>query len=318
MVSVRREAVRVGNLIVLAQCDEDALRRSKEYYVAHAYHIHETPHFVVCQHDSSPATIVMHTLGQEAIDADLISFTEQELSHLGLIGSAHDYSALFFAILASPFPAPRDQGLVWRQFCLNTLARLRMQVVASLTQSPPSISHVPAFAALYQRVFEWFIGNSFLDVGSCFGFLPVLMAERKPEIRIVGCDSNPEMLTIARDLACVTQMQQVQFIWQDVLAEPFCQQGLFDTVAAIHLLEHFTEQELPSALTHLLNVTAQRLLIAVPYEEEAQACYGHHQVFTQEKLHWWGNWCIDALGGTGRYWCEEVMGGFLIIERFTS
>ena len=315
IVSERQEGVRVGNLIVLAQPDQHSLNRSKDYYLARSYQVHETPHFVVCQKSSSTYTIVMHLFGQDEIDADLICFTEQELSALGLISSAQEYGGILFALLASPFPSPRDQRLIWRQFCLNTLARLRLLILDPLQRIPLSVSHVIPFATLYQRVFELFVGRSFLDVGCCFGFLPVLMAEHKPEIGIVGCDNNPEILNIAQDLASVTQAQQVQFIWQDVLTEHFCHQGLFDTVAAIHLLEHLSEQELPVALTHLLSVTSQRLLIAVPYEEEAQALYGHSQVFTQDKLHFWGKWCVDQLGGHGRYWCEEIMGGLLIVER---
>jgi len=67
-----------------------------------------------------------------------------------------------------------------------------------------------------------------------------------------------------------------------------------------------------------MQVTDKRLIVAVPYEEEAQGLYGHHQTFTPEKLHYWGNWCIEQLQGNGRYWCEEVMGGMLIIERWAK
>jgi hypothetical protein len=68
-------------------------------------------------------------------------------------------------------------------------------------------------------------------------------------------------------------------------------------------------------MDRLLETTNKRLLIAVPCEEQAQALYGHHQTFTLEKLHFWGNWCIEQLKGRGCYQCEQVMGGMLIIER---
>lgn len=85
-------------------------------------------------------------------------------------------------------------------------------------------------------------------------------------------------------------------------------------MAAIHLLEHFTDDQLPAALANLLEVTAHRLVIAVPYESETQSFYGHQQVFTPTTLRRWGQWCIERLGG-GRYLYEEVSGGFLVIER---
>ena len=63
------------------------------------------------------------------------------------------------------------------------------------------------------------------------------------------------------------------------------------------------------ALTHLLQVTNNRLLIAVPYEEKAQGLYGHLQIFTPEKLNFWGNWCTEQLKGKGRYWCMDYLQG---------
>jgi len=64
-----------------------------------------------------------------------------------------------------------------------------------------------------------------------------------------------------------------------------------------------------------LKVTGYRLIIAVPYEQQAISAYGHEQVFTQEKLKQWGQWSIESIGGSSRYWCEDVAGGLLIIDR---
>ncbi len=72
-----------------------------------------------------------------------------------------------------------------------------------------------------------------------------------------------------------------------MLASTFPSLGRFDTVTAIHLLEHLSEQQLPAALLRLLQVTHHRLLIAVPYEEQPTLAYGHAQVFTPAKLETW-------------------------------
>lgn len=313
----KQEGVRVGDVVVLAQPDPHVLQRRKERYIAHGYHVQETAHFVVCRKASVATSFVLHTFRQDTIDADLICFTERELAPLGLADSAQDYGALLFATLASPFSAPRNPQIIWRHFCLNSLARLRLLMRQSIEQATP-FSHLVPFAALYQRVRELFQGSSLLDVGSCFGFLPVLLAEQWPEIRAEGCDNNPEMLAIASDLASVSATPQVRFTWQDVCAEQFICQQPFDTVSVIHLIEHLAEEEMPQVLTHLLHITSQRLILAVPYEEEIQALYGHKQIFTRDKLDYWGAWCINHLDGAGRYWCEEVMGGLLIVERSTA
>jgi SAM-dependent methyltransferase len=311
----KQQAVRVGNIMVLAQPDAQQLESFKCRLQAQSYQVHETPHFVVCQQPLTKKTILLHQMSQAELDADLITLIEQELPAFGILSSSQEYAAVLFAVLASTFPAPRNQVLIWRHFCLNTLTRLRVVLAQPSNIVPTAYSHVIPFAAIYKRVMELFVGNTLLDVGSSFGFLPVLMAEHAPDSVIFGCDINPDALRYSADLATVSQAKQVHFVLRDVLVADFPAIGCFDTVTAIHLLEHLTEEELPAALDHLLQVTAQRLIIAVPYEKELQSLYGHQQQFTPEKLHEWGRWCVAKLGGTGRYWVEEMMGGLLVVER---
>jgi SAM-dependent methyltransferase len=256
----------------------------------------------------------MHLFNQAELDADLICFIEDELAPFGIIPSAKDFGATLFAVLASTFPLPRNQQSIWRHFCLNTLAKLRDQI-AHPPLITPIVSYITPFAAIYRRIFELCIGQSFLDVGCSFGFLPVLLAEHAPDAHITGCDNNPDALRFSTDLAAMTGVCQATFSLQDILDPTILCLGTFDTVTVLHVLEHLPEQEMSVALTHLLRLTTKRLIIAVPYEERAQVLYGHQQVFTPEKLHAWGRWCIDMLEGAGQYWCEDVMGGMLIIER---
>ena len=86
-------------------------------------------------------------------------------------------------------------------------------------------------------------------------------------------------------------------------------------MTAVHLLEHFTIDQLPLALSNLLKVTRHRLIIAVPYEQQAEVAYGHQQVFSREKLEKWGRWCVEQMSGRGRSFCEDIMGGILTVER---
>ena len=258
----------------------------------------------------------MHTLTQQEIDADLICFVEDELSPFHIFTSAKVYGATLFAILASTFPAPRNQEAVWHRFCLNSLAKFQQLLSHSSQPYSTSISHIAAFAALYRRVFELCRGQHFLDVGTSFGFLPLLLAQQSRVSSLVACDNDPNILNIARGVACKTSIQQVRFTLQDVLEKNFITLGQFDTVTAIHILEHLTELQLQTALANLLHVTTQRLIIAVPYEEQIKTEYSHFQRFTPEKLATCGEWCVEMLRGEGRYWCEEVMGGMLIIELF--
>ena len=310
----KQEAVRVGKVIVLARHDRIALLQQEQRLSARGYRVSETRHFVVCQNQSSHQTLLMHTLGQAEIDADLICFIEDELPSFGIIPTAQDFGVTLFAVMASTFPAPRDQDLIWRHFCSNTLIKLRDQIALPLS-ALPEVSYITPFATIDRRIFDLYTGQSFLDVGCSFGFLPVLMAERVPDIRILGCDNNPDAIGFSTDLAEVSGVGHVTFTLQDVLNATILDLGTFDTVVAVHLLEHLPERDVSLALTHLLQLTAKRLIIAVPYEQQAIAIYGHEHVFNKEKLQQWGKWCLKMLQGAGRFWCEDVAGGMLIIER---
>jgi SAM-dependent methyltransferase len=313
----RQAAVRVGPFTVLALADEQAEHHALKRLLTHGYHARSTSHFVVCRKGETDQIVLLHRFGQNEIDANLLRLLNDELAPLGIISSVRAYGALLFAILASPFPAPRDHRIIWRHFCLTTLSRLRRLMVQPDPSSswPEADSHITAFAAIYRRVLDLIVGQNVLDVGSSFGFLPVLLAEQLSHGRIVGCDNNPDLIPIASDLAHFRGVPHVTFQQKDVLAADFVKLGAFETVTAIHLLEHLREEELPLALTHLLAVTTHRLLIAVPYEETVQPLYGHHQVFTPDTLRQWGAWCVSMLDSAGTSWCEEVMGGLLIVDR---
>jgi SAM-dependent methyltransferase len=213
------------------------------------------------------------------------------------------------------YSAPRDQQIIWLRFCLNSLNSLRDRIAHPSESIPAQVSYITPFAAIYRRIFELVTGQSLLDAGCCFGFLPVLMAERKHSMQITGSDISRDAISFSTNLAKATSIQNIAFHQIDVLSNDFPKLGHFDNVTAIHLLEHLPEEDMPIALDRLLQVTTKRLLIAVPYEEQAQALYGHRQTFTPEKLQSWGAWCIEILEGKGKYRYEELMGGLLIIER---
>jgi SAM-dependent methyltransferase len=300
---------------VLAQPTQEALDQYKQHLRTKSYQINETEHFTICQQPSTNKLILMHLFKPEEANADLICFIEDELPPSGLIPSSREFGATLFAVLASMHRIPRDQQAIWLNFCLNSLNSLRNQIAHPLQSAPAKVSYIGPFAAIYRRIFELITGQSLLDVGCSFGFFPVLVGERAPELHITGCDISTDAIGFSSLLASTLKAKNITFSQKDVLSEDFLKLGRFDTVTAIHLLEHLAEEDMPTALNHLLQVTRRRLLIAVPYEEQAQKVYGHEQVFTPEKLHQWGTLSIQAIKDTGRFWCEELMGGLLVLER---
>ena len=204
--------------------------------------------------------------------------------------------------------------MVWRHFWLNTLQRLRTLLAEPETAAGPGASHVTNFAATYRRIMTYRVGGNLLDVGSSLGFLPVLVAERFTDVTVVGCDSRADLVACASDLASAAHQDRVRFVVRDVLAPDFSEVGRYDTVTAVHLLEHLAEDDVATALTNMLHAAIERLIVAVPYEERIGSLYGHAHAFNPEKLRFWGAWCVERLGGGG-FRCEDVSGGLLVVDR---
>jgi hypothetical protein len=132
-------------------------------------------------------------------------------------------------------------------------------------------------------------------------------------------DNRLDAVHLSQHLAALTHHQDLTFLQLDLVSPQFVEEvRTFDTVTAIHLLEHLPEAQLPLAFQHLLQVTRHRLMVAVPYEIEATRAYGHEHVSTRGALEYWGQWCVEALDGAARYWCEDVAGGLLIIDCSTE
>jgi Methyltransferase domain len=248
-------AIRLGNLTVVAQSqtgDQDslALRLS-----THGYQVHSTPHFIVCHYPTKRSQIVIHKFSETTADEDLPSLLVDELGPVGVITSEQEFGKALFAVVASTSPASLncaecgqlhlDNPAIWHHYCINTLRRLRLE--SCNNGSTSSASQVSQFAMIYKKVAEHRVGSTLLDVGSNLGLLPILIAERHSDAMITGCDNRSDIMRQAVDLASRLDVGHVKFEVRDVLRSQFRSIGRFDTVTAIHLLEHFTNDEIEVA-----------------------------------------------------------------------
>jgi len=275
------------------------------------YQIHATPHFMICTKAELPA-IVVHRFAPQAIDADLGYHFMEELKPLGMLEQPQDYGDLFGAVVGSLFP--RDPQRAWHLFGTNTLRRYH-HLLAMDSNPSQCDSPIDVFSTLYRRVCELAVGDSLLDAGCSFGFLPLVVAERVPSLtKVVGVDIREDPFPVTRAIAAEHHLANVQFIQADLLADDFSSLGRFDTVTVLHVLEHFSEVDMYRILTNLLEVTLQRLIIAVPYEPgEPEKVYGHEQLFSRARLEAVGHWCLVHSGG-GRAIYEDCAGGLLLID----
>lgn len=276
--------------------------------------VQETSHFLFAIGDENQRIILVHRLMANEVDNNIGYYLMQELAPHRLILSDKDFGSALIAIVISI--VPHNPVEAWNLFSLNTLQRLR-EKLNNLLSSKGEEDFITPFAHIYHRLLQLKVGTSLLDVGCACAFWPVLAAEyaQTTSERIVGVDNRRDAIALSNNLAAATHISHIEFIQTDLMAQEFMQLGIFDTVTAIAILEHLSEDKMPQTFERLLSVTRRRLIISVPYEEQATLVYGHQQVFTREKLEQWGKWCVEYLQGQGRFWCEDVMGGLLVVER---
>lgn len=235
----------------------------------------------------------------------------------------------------------------WQRFYANTLAALAralnqpQHASVTLSSATASADFIANFAAIYGYAIDLIDGvasgplrptdargstavgtGSVLDVATCFGFFPLLLAlrerQRDPKT-IVGCDLNPALVGLANSYASTEQLAHVEFVTADILAldipEQLQRAGIgprFDSVTALHFLEHLEPEQTDAALAQLWELTRQRLIIAVPLEPVPDPRFGHRQVFDRERLLSLG----QSTGGYYRY--TEHCGGWLVIDRIQA
>jgi len=290
----------------------------KQRFSEGGYYLQETPHFLLCTRTAAPSTILVHWLAPAEIDANIGYIFMRELKPLGLLSNAQQFGQTFAVVVCSLFPFDSQQA--FHLYAANTLQRYRTLLATTNSESSLSDSTIHTFAAVYRRVFQLRVGERFLDAGCSFGFLPLLIAEHFPYLdQVVGIDIEAGSFPIVRAIAEEQQLKHVHFTQADLLADDFASLGVFDTVTALHILEHFGEPDMYRVLTNLLQITSQRLILAVPYESnKPEIAFGHAQLFSRAKLEAVGTWCLQHVGGHGRISYEACADGLLLIERLPS
>jgi SAM-dependent methyltransferase len=251
----------------------------------------ETPHFRVA------AGVVQPRFPYARVDNSLADHIAAELAPLGLVGDAEAFERIFVATVLASAVTPTA---AWTAFYRNTLRRLRRA-------GPRGVDSVATFARIYARVTSLIRGRSVLDVGCCFGFLPMLLAEREPGMAVVACDLVPTTAALAHGVA-QSRRNRAVFIAGDARRLPMGS-ATVDTVTSVHLLEHLPQGSTAGVLAELCRVARRRVVIAVPLEAVPDPTYGHERVFDLPAL-------ADLGRATGWSWSvDEYEGGWLVVDR---
>jgi SAM-dependent methyltransferase len=253
----------------------------------------ETPHFIIANGRVQPRF-------PGEISNELTDQIAAELVPLGLVSDISAFEQIFVDTVLAARPDPMQ---AWTAFYRNTMRDLRRP-------ERGGTDSVATFARIYARALSLVRGTTVLDVGCCFGFLPLLAAERDPRLRVVGIDLVPATATLAsrisrghRGSAC--------FAAADLLALPVADEAV-DTVLAVHVLEHLPATACRPSLAQLCRIARCRVVIAVPLEDVPDRTFGHLQAFDLPRLADLGDvpgWSADV---------HAADGGWLVLERVLS
>lgn len=288
----------------------------KQRFLTSGYHVEETPHFFYCTREKAPSKILVHWFAPADLHTNISRHLVEEMRPFGCIPNNVRLGEFMTGIMGAALPGNINRA--WTYFGANTLRLLFWYMSTAAPEFLPDYGTLEASATLYQRVLELCAGHRFLDAGCNGGIFGLLLAERRPFVKeVIGVDIDAEVFRVAQELAITRNISTVRYLQADLLNEnAICSFKLFDTVTALHVLEHFSEDDMYTLLKNLLQVTTQHLICAVPYEEEPTAAYDHLQCFTRAKLEAVGRWCIERMGGVGKMWCEDLAGGgLLLLER---
>jgi SAM-dependent methyltransferase len=262
-----------------------------------------TEHFEV--HRPGGRLLVLHRFRPDELDDDVSTLVAGELGPV--VASAPIFERVVTGIVRSTVGDPLT---AWSTFYANSLAVLRHPERATEPSavSPPEAS-LAGFAPVHARALDEVVGTTVADLGACFGFLPLLMAERG--LDVVATDHTPGTMrllsAVARSGVVPEAASRLRTAACDARALPL-RDGAVETVTAVHLLEHLPAEDSVVVVAEMCRVARRRVVVAVPYEDEPDPVYGHLCRFSPDVL--------TALGErTGaRFRVEADHGGWLVVD----
>lgn len=199
--------------------------------------------------------VLRHDLLASELDNDLAGRIAAAMAECGLADSSL-FQRLFTGVVLSTVD---DPARAWSTFYRNTLDQL--------TALDPRAGSIAEFAPIYRRARSLARGRRVLDLASCFGFLPILLADDGHEV--IASDLVTGSMRL---LSTVDHRVWCLCCRAEALPLP---DGAVDTVFVLHLLEHVDAATGLRVLGEAVRVARQRVIAAVPYEDEPTSAYGH-------------------------------------------
>lgn len=238
---------------------------------------------------STPESLRLHhpltadTISDQTVVAGLCGLVDE-----GLIVGQDEFEQVFTEVVQS---CHVDPAAAWRHFYRNSVRELR--------------GTDGAFSPVHRRARSLLVGDSVLEVGSCFGLLALQCAQ--DGFRVSACDICPGALELL-DAAAADFGVPLATSLADARSLPYATDSS-DTVTLIHLLEHLDGPDVTRAIDEAVRVARRRVVIAVPYEEVPNEHFGHRQRLTEADLH---RWAADRPDCSVEIFDDH--GGWLVLE----
>lgn len=210
------------------------------------------------------------------------------------------------AFMAVVEAAHVDRDTAWDAFYDATLRR----VGRDWGRDVPGSGTVAGFTRIWTRAAGLSRGSSALDIGTCFGFLPLAWSQRPAAPRLLAVDLSRESAALAARQARRLG-GAVGVVCADGARLPLPDRSV-STVHLLHVLEHLPPALANAVLGEALRVADRRVVVAVPVESRPDPLYGHVQAFDLASL--------AALGRQTAWHAETTAadGAWLVLDRPVS
>jgi hypothetical protein len=235
-----------------------------------------TDHFCLTERDRRIE--VTHWLSADQLDNDLAGLLAEELFAPGWLSGTDIFERVFTGVVRSCIDDPL---LAWCTFYGNTLARVRQCWQTPDAATDREHTTIGELAPVYAHALQLIPAGQVLDLGSCFGFLPLLLAER-PANTVTASDLSGGTMGLLGAVAAAHGLW-VNTLVCDAARVPV-PDGWADTVSVIHLLEHVSPDHCLAVIGEALRVARHQVVVAVPVENEPTAAYGHIRTFNLREL----------------------------------
>ncbi|MFX4287884.1 mycofactocin oligosaccharide methyltransferase MftM [Janibacter sp. G349] len=257
-----------------------------------------TEHFDI-SHEGGRVAIA-HRVPLEEVHAGLAELLSREIFGPGWLRGADVFERIMTGIVLTSAGDPLS---AWEHFYRTSLRTI--EAATDLADSPSAGMHgaVAGYAPVYARAEEVLVGDSVVELGSCFGFFSLRQAGTR---EVTAIDVSAGSIRLLEQVSAQLGTP-VEALTADAAHVPL-PDGCADTVVALHLLEHLEPQHGWRVVTEAVRLARRRVVIAVPYEDEPEELWGHVRTLTREDLAAYG------LRTGLPFAVEEHHGGWLVLD----